>query len=125
MTDSLHESTGTGPCDDPFCTVCETTRLVEAERTRELRERLRRRKALVLGEQDIHELVHLPKDVVVRGYSYDWQREAVIVHLVSDKFSVVPDGVEAPVVDKTIEYVECDQGLLHVKWHIHNDEETE
>lgn len=88
------------------------------QRQEEFRERMSRRKVLLLGYQDIRELLQLPEDVFVVGLTYDWQRESVVINIVSDAFERVPDYVEAPIAYKEIEYVECDQGNFHVKYNI-------
>jgi hypothetical protein len=58
----------------------------------------RRGAVLLLDEQVLHHLLHLPKGVRVLGMSYDHVRRAVVVGVESEQLGPVPINCELPVL---------------------------
>lgn len=75
----------------------------------------RHRAVITLNEQEVGTLLGLPKDVAVRAINWNnrtWQLEVCIYGL---RFDRVEEACEAPIIQKELTFVECDQGLVHIK----------
>lgn len=75
----------------------------------------RRRRAIIcLAHEDVARMLHVPEGIHIVGIWYEWRTQQLEVGLQGDQFDVVPDGMEAPRIDKRLEFVQCNFGDLHI-----------
>ena len=85
----------------------------ELEEIRKSQEDKRRRVAVSIHEQELHEMLGVPEGVEIQHFYFDFMSQSLVVILRSDSFEVVPEAAEPPMVQKHIEWVECNKGRIH------------
>lgn len=84
------------------------------EQARRHRELQRRRVIVTLNEQELATLLGLPEGVYMRSVHFNWRCNQLEIVVYGERFDIVPDMVEPPIVQKEFEFVECNKSAIHI-----------